>query len=70
MTDADSPSLHIVKVPMHDTGLGQEAGYANDQELIEAHEQWMATLSPENRAIVEAIMQAETRAFVIGTEKD
>jgi hypothetical protein len=28
--------IKVVHVPMLDTGLGREAGYANDAELVEA----------------------------------
>jgi hypothetical protein len=33
MTERD---VRVVRVPVQDTGLGREAGYANDEELVEA----------------------------------
>lgn len=55
MTDPDV-KITVHRVPMLDTGIGQEAGYANDQEFIEAVDAERAALDPEVR---EALEQAE-----------
>jgi hypothetical protein len=55
----DQPELRVRRVPFHDTGLGREAGYADDQELIAAadkqREEIRGLLSPEAWARIEAI---------------
>jgi hypothetical protein len=41
----DTPELRVERVPMLDTGLGREAGYANDKELIAAAAQQRAEMA-------------------------
>jgi uroporphyrinogen-III synthase len=57
-------------VPMYDTSLGREAGYADDAELIEAAQQQRAEiealLSPEGLAKLDAAEEEITRRFLFG----
>lgn len=48
------PELTVHAVPVLDTGLGREAGYANDAELIEA--------AQAQRAEIEAMLMPEALA--------
>lgn len=48
----DRNDLKIVKVPMLDTGIGQEAGYKDDAEFMEAMRKKREALSPEVRRCV------------------
>lgn len=64
--------MRIVKVPFYDTGLGREAGYRDDAELIEA---WKAEraeletlLAPEALAKLDAADAAMTRRFLFGAK--
>jgi hypothetical protein len=61
----DEPHIKIVKMPMHDTGLGREAGFENDQQLIEHAERERAKLDPEVRALVDQV-DAEFQRRVLG----
>jgi hypothetical protein len=62
--------VEIRRVPMYDTGLGREAGYANDQELIEAGERQRAELetllTSEALAKMDAAEAEMTRRFLFG----
>lgn len=49
------PRLTIYTVPMLDTGLGREAGFRDDAELIEAARRKREAMPPVVREIVEAI---------------
>jgi hypothetical protein len=62
-------TLRVVKVPVHDTGIGREAGYENDAALIAAHEREMAQLDPAVRTILERMMTEEMLAVVCGNRR-
>jgi hypothetical protein len=62
--------MKIVKVPMLDTGIGREAGYANDRELIDAYEAQRAALSNAERQMLDEWARRETLAFVNGTSRE
>lgn len=62
--------MRIVKVQMHDTGIGREAGYRDDADLIE-HYQYQRNeleklLTPETLAKIDAAEAALTRRIVLG----
>lgn len=64
MTEEDN--MEIRKVPMLDTSIGQEQGYANDAEFIAAaeaeREQALSLLTPDARARFKAAeVEAERR---------
>lgn len=64
------PKFTVQSVPVLDTGIGVEMGYANDAELIEAarieREAALACLTPEMRARFEAAERAQAVRFVRG----
>ena len=60
------PDVKVVKVPMYDTGLGKEAGYANDQALIEAARAERASLSLEVRVILDKVDLDVYEQFLFG----
>ena len=66
------PRLTVHTVPMHDTGLGREAGYANDAELIEAGKKQRveaeALLTPEALARIDAAEAELTRRVLFGAD--
>ena len=66
----DDPKMRVVRVPMADTGLGREAGYANDAEMIEAAKQQRAELesllTPDELARLDATEEEVTRRFLSG----
>lgn len=63
-------NVQVVSVPMGDTGLGREAGFKDDAELIAAaekqREELRATLTPEAfQRLEDAELEAERR-FLFG----
>jgi hypothetical protein len=63
----DQPETRIVKVPMLDTGLGREAGYRDDAELIAAYNEMRESLSPEGRGVLDVVMSIAARRAVEGS---
>lgn len=65
------PRIRVHKVPMLDTGLGREAGYANDAEMITAAEAQRAEIEklliPDALARLDAAEETATQAFLFGT---
>lgn len=64
------PEIRVVTVPMHDTGIGREAGFENDAALI-AHAQAErakadALLTPEAAADFRAADAEIERLFLFG----
>lgn len=62
------PHVRIVTVPMLDTGLGREAGYANDRELLEAGEAQRAALPAEVRELVDEVDARFERRVLFGED--
>lgn len=60
--------LHVAAVPVLDTGLGREAGFANDAELIAAAAAERAAMTPAVRAVVEELEDDLTRRVLYGGE--
>jgi hypothetical protein len=64
------PEYTVRRVPMHDTGLGREAGYANDKAMIEAAKRMRAEieaiLTPEALARFDAAEDEITRRILFG----
>jgi hypothetical protein len=64
------PEMRVVKVPMLDTGLGREAGFASDADLIAAAEEqraeMRALLSPETADRLDAAEREATCRFIEG----
>lgn len=62
--------IEVTRVPCLDTGLGQEAGYANDAELIKAGKAQRAALeailTPEALARLDALEAEAERRFLGG----
>lgn len=46
---SEYPTIEFRTFPMLDTGLGKEAGYRDDAEMIAADERWMAGLTEDAR---------------------
>ncbi|WP_320672370.1 hypothetical protein [Patulibacter defluvii] len=69
MASTPNVSLRIITVPMLDTGIGHEAGYANDAELIAAAEaerqQWTLT----ERALADAVAAEIDRLWLTGEQR-
>lgn len=68
MTDEDF-NYTVRSVPMLDTGIGREAGYANDKEFIEAVEAERALLPDAVRQMLEEFERRETEALLFGTNR-
>lgn len=49
------PEIRVVRIPMLDTGLGREAGFANDAELVEHAKREREALSPAVRELVDEL---------------
>lgn len=75
---AESPSRHLKlivhKVPVSDTGIGREMGFANDAEFLEhAHverEKAMELLTPAERKRFEDAEAEAERRFLFGGSVD
>lgn len=69
----DKPRITVHKVPMLDTGLGQEAGYANDAEMIAAYQaqrvELEQLLTPEALARLDEAEDAATRRLLFGPNR-
>lgn len=59
-------AIKTVRVPMHDTGLGIEAGYKNDAELIAAGKAQREAMDPVSRAVLDRIDERMDRAIIEG----
>lgn len=57
-------TLEVVTIPMLDTGIGIEAGYADDQELLAAGQAERDALPPPVRDMVDAIDEAVERRIL------
>jgi hypothetical protein len=72
MTDEHKTDTRVILVPMMDTGLGLEAGYANDRELIEAanaqRQELKALLTPETWANIEEAEAKLTKRILGGMD--
>jgi hypothetical protein len=64
------PEMRIVKVPMLDTGLGREAGFASDAEMIDVatgQRAWLeSVLTPEALASLDAAEREAARRLIGG----
>ena len=58
--------FEVHKVPMHDTGLGREAGFKDDKELVEAAKAEREKLDPKVREILERAEAEAERKFLFG----
>lgn len=58
--------IEVRKAPFLDTGIGREAGYANDEEFIAAVEAECARLSPDLRRALEVFEAEVERRFLLG----
>ena len=63
------PKLKVTKVPAQDTGIGREAGYKDDADLIAAYEAERAALPPAVRETVDKL-DAEMMARFVNGDKD
>jgi hypothetical protein len=59
--------IEVVTFTMHDTGLGQEAGYRDDREMIAAAKAEREAMDPVARSIVEEVDRRIDDAFINGT---
>lgn len=70
------PKIETVSVPMFDTGIGREAGFKDDAELLEAakreREEFLDTFTPEGREKMRKLLEdAEAdaeRRFLFGED--
>jgi hypothetical protein len=69
MPDRSEPTYEFKTFPMHDTGIGQEMGYANDKEFIEAVEAERAQLPQEAQDAIRQLEAEMTRSFLFGDAK-
>lgn len=58
--------FEIHKVEMLDTGIGREAGFKDDAELIAKAKAEREAMSPEVRRLVEEMDETIERAFLFG----
>lgn len=58
--------VKVISVPLADTGLGIEAGYANDAELMEAAIAERAAQPPEIRALMDQVDAEFERRVLFG----
>lgn len=58
----------IVRVPVHDTGIGKAAGFKDDADLIAHHKAQRAAMSPEARRIVDQADADLERRFLFGDD--
>lgn len=65
MNQPDDIQFTVRTVPVLDTGLGIEAGYASDAEFIRAAEAERAALDPEVRAGLDDL-NAELQRRILG----
>lgn len=63
----EQPTLTVTSMPALDTGIGIEAGYASDADMIAADEAWRATLSPAMRELVERLDEIAVDVAIYGT---
>lgn len=70
MSPGDGSQMKVVKVPVLDTGLGREAGYADDAAMIEAakaqRRELESLLTPEAVARLDAADAEIDRRFLFG----
>jgi hypothetical protein len=52
-----------------DTGIGREAGYKDDNELIEAAERERQSLSAWQRQMLDTAARREVQAFLFGEDQ-
>lgn len=68
----DGLAMTVRSVPVLDTGIGREMGYANDAEFIDVAEaeraEIMAMLSPEARERLERAERESTQRLLFGDE--
>lgn len=62
----DEPKITVHTVKMHDTGLGREAGFKDDAELIEAAEAERETWEPWMRELAERVDAEFERKVLFG----
>jgi len=67
MPEPPAPTLHVVSLPVLDTGIGRGAGFRDDEHLVEVAEAERAVLSPEARALAEEIDRRLDDAIINGT---
>jgi hypothetical protein len=65
VSDAEK-QITVRSVPMFDTGIGREAGYANDAELIAAAAAEREALPPALRDLMDRLDAELTRRVVEG----
>jgi hypothetical protein len=58
--------LSVLKVPFLDTGIGREAGYANDEEFIQDCMKQRAKLDPRVRDILDDVSKRLDEEFING----
>lgn len=63
---SDDPQIRIERFNMPDTGLGREAGFGSDRQMIEAHQAALAGLREDARARIEDFQREIGRAFLEG----
>jgi hypothetical protein len=62
----DVARFRVVKMPVYDTGIGQEAGFEDDADLARHVEAVRAKLPPAVRAMLASVEAAEDRLFLEG----
>ena len=64
--------LKVVRVPVYDTGIGREQGYANDEEFVKAavaeREEMLKLLTPKGRAMIEEAEQRAQHELIFGKD--
>jgi hypothetical protein len=62
------PGFKVVSVPILDTGIGKEAGFENDADLIRAHAEEIAKLPPEVQELIAKVEAKLDREFLHGED--
>lgn len=58
--------MTVHKLPVLDTGIGQEGGYESDAAMMAADGRWLASLDDKTRTAVLEMRAAEQRTFLFG----
>jgi hypothetical protein len=62
----DESTIIVHKVKALDTGIGREAGYANDEELLKAAQAEREAMHPAIRALLDEADARVIRAVLFG----
>jgi hypothetical protein len=60
------PVLEVRTVTVHDTGIGRDAGFANDRELVDAAAAERTNMAPVERELAERVDREVDRRAIEG----